>query len=486
MLNPPFHFKFSRSQRSPAVTKSGTIYYPIWLAYATGVLEKEGYSVKLYDAPAEGKTLEDVKNFVKKYKPDVIVCDTSTPSIYNDVKVASELKKETGALTILVGPHVSALPEETLKLSQDIDIICRKEYDYTLLDVVKTFENKGNLSKVKGITYRENGVIKSTEDRPFIENLDDLPFVSQVYSRHLNIRNYFYTNCQYPQVAIITGRGCPFGCPYCLYPNVMFGKRYRVRSVENVLDEFEWVEKNLPFVREIFIEDDTFTVNKERIFKFCEEKIRRKIKLPFTANARFDLDYETLKILKKAGCRLLCVGFETGDDEVMEIAKRGLKVSRAYKFMRDARKAGILIHGCFMIGFPGETKEKAKKTIEFAKILNPDTAQFFPIMVYPGTPMYEWVKEKGFLETEDFSQWITKDGLHNSVVSYPELSSKEQVALCDRARFEFYTRPKYLLYRLWRLFLHPVESQRILRSIPTFIKYLIRGTFENSSNNTRL
>jgi radical SAM superfamily enzyme YgiQ (UPF0313 family) len=272
-LNPPFLPKFSREQRSPAVTKSGTLYYPMWLAYATGVLESDGFQVTLLDAPAQGSTVEQVMDFVREFNPAMVVVDTSTPSIYNDVQVASEIKKSLPECTIvLVGPHVSALPDDTLAIDAAIDVVALGEYDYTVRDLARALRDREAFTDVLGITYRKNGKIVQNEDRPLIDDLDALPFVSQVYSKHLNIKDYFYAICQHPEVTIITGRGCPHRCTYCVYPQTFQGRTYRPRSPENVAKEFEFIAQNFPFVKEIFIEDDTFPVDRKRCRKAPDDE----------------------------------------------------------------------------------------------------------------------------------------------------------------------------------------------------------------------
>jgi anaerobic magnesium-protoporphyrin IX monomethyl ester cyclase len=195
LLNPPFHPKYSRSQRSPAVIKSGVIYYPIWLAYAAGVLEKNNFDVRLIDAPAEGYDLEVVIKLALAFKPRLIVIDTSTPSIHADLQTAAALKDRLQeAFILLVGPHVTALPEATLQSSYAIDAVARGEYDYTVRDVAQHLDGGNDLSAVEGISYRESdGSIAHNADRPFIQDLDELPFVSEVYKRHLHIENYFYS-----------------------------------------------------------------------------------------------------------------------------------------------------------------------------------------------------------------------------------------------------------------------------------------------------
>ena len=491
LLNPPFkeeHGRFSREQRSPAITKGGTFYYPMWLSYATGVLEKAGFEVKLVDAPASRASFEDVAEIAKYFAPQLLVIDTSTPSINVDVKSAESLKELTGAFTVLVGTHPTALPENALSLSGKLDAVARKEYEETLKDLAEMIKSSNGkisaeeLAKIDGLTFRHNGKITQNPDRKYIEDLDSIPFLSEVYKKHLNIEDYFYTICQYPQVAIFTGRGCPFQCVYCVYPQVMHGHKYRKRSIQNLVDEFRYIERELPNVREIFIEDDTFTVDKKRVLEFVDAYEKAGLKISWIANSRADIDLETLKALKKANCRLLCVGFESGDQKVLDAMKKKLKVDTAKEFSKNAKKAGVLVHGCFIVGNPEETKETLETTLEYAKDLTPDTAQFFPIMVYPGTTAYDWAKENNYLVSEDFSMWNTEDGLHNCMVSRPGLTNRELVDFCDRARTDFYLRPGYILYRLKRLILHPIEDgPRILKSFKIFARFLIRGSFAKKS-----
>ncbi|MHC4474149.1 MAG: B12-binding domain-containing radical SAM protein [Planctomycetota bacterium] len=480
-LNPPFLPKFSREQRSPAVTKSGTLYYPMWLAYATGVLEQEGFDVKLVDAPAQGKGLEEIVGLAKDFGPEMAVIDTSTPSIYNDVKVAARIKEILpDCTTVLVGPHVSALPDETLKLDPAIDVIAKGEYDYTVKDLARAVERGGDFEAVLGITFRRNGSIHHTEDRPLIDDLDDIPFVSRVYQKHLNTTDYFYAICQHPEITIITGRGCPHRCTYCVYPQTFQGRQYRARSAENVVEEFQYIAETFPFVKEIFIEDDTFTVDRGRCRDICRMLIQTECRMSWTANARADVDYETLRLMKQAGCRLLCVGVESGNQEVLNNIKKGVSLRRIRRFFKDAKRAGILIHGCFLVGNKGDNRMTLEETLQFAKELNPDTAQFFPLMVYPGTEAYRWAKEENLVLTEDFSKWVTEEGLHNSVVNLSGLSNAGLVAFCDRARREFYLRPAYVVWKLRQVLCHPSELKRTAKSLRTFVKFLLRGTFPKS------
>ncbi|MBI5144112.1 MAG: radical SAM protein [Candidatus Omnitrophica bacterium] len=474
LLNPPFQGRrYSRTSRSPAVTKSGTLYYPMWLAYAAGVLEKEGFETRLIDGPARGLSDEDIINILKDYRPDLVVIDTSTPSIYNDVKIAELVKeKAKGSFVILVGTHPSSLPEETLRLSASIDAVARGEYDYTIRDLAETLRSGRQLKSVSGISFRDGVRIIHNEKRPLIEDLDEIPFVSSVYKRHLRVADYFFAASFYPLAMIISGRGCPFRCSFCVYPQVFHSRIYRFRSPENIADEFEYIKNELPEVKEIGIEDDTFTVDKHRVEKFSSDLIKRRTKIPWHVNSRADLDYETMNIMKEAGCRLLVVGYESGSQKILDNIHKDIKLEDMARFNEDAKRAGLLVHGCFMIGNPGETFETLNETLEFAKRLNCDTAQFFPLMLYPGTEAYDWAKENGYIKSKDFSDWLTGDGLHNAVLATERLSAKDLVDFCDYARKQFYLRPNYVFYKSLKCLSNPGELIRTSKAFRSFYKHL--------------
>lgn len=474
LLNPPFHPKFSRSQRSPAVIKSGVMYYPIWLAYATGVLEKNGFKTRLMDAPAQGWNLETVLHEAETFRPQLIVIDTSTPSIHMDVQTAAALKNRLPAtFVLLVGPHVSALPEVSLQMNLAVDAVARGEYDDTVRDLAQCLEGGSDLSTIEGLTYRDkDGAIVHNPDRPLIKDLDGLPFVSEVYRRHLKVENYFYSITRYPEVAIITGRGCPHRCSYCLWPQTLMGHAYRKRSVANVADELDFIARELPQVKEVFFEDDTLTVDQDRSIALAKELIARGNRLPFSANSRADVTYETLHWLKQAGLRLTCVGFESGEPEILDAIHKKVSVEQFFTFRDAARQAGVRVHGCFMAGNPGETRASLAKTLDLAKKLAPDTAQFFPLMVYPGTEAYDWAVHNHILTTSHFQDWLTPEGLHRCIINQPGLSASDLMNWCDEARRSFYFRPAYLAARLWEMLVEPEERYRLLRSARVFSRHL--------------
>jgi radical SAM superfamily enzyme YgiQ (UPF0313 family) len=475
-LNPPFKGRFSRSSRSPAVAKGGTLYYPIWLAYAAGVAESKGHDVSLIDAPAEGTNRETVFERINKFAPDLVVVDSSTPSIYNDVAIVGEIKEQVpGASTVLVGTHPSALPDETLSLDNRLDAVAMAEYDYTISDLAFTIERDMTLEQVDGLVFRRNGKIVHNKMREKINDLDRLPFVSSVYKRHLNAKNYFFAAARYPMIMIMSGRGCPFKCFFCVYPQVLHGRRYRARSPENVVEEIYYIKKNLQEVKEIGFEDDCFTADKKRVAKICELMIKRKIKFEGYCNVRGDLDYPLLKLMKMAGCRLVTVGFESGCQHILDNIQKGETVDKYFQFAKDARKAGILVHGCIMVGNPGDNEETVRESYEFAKKINCDSMQFYPLYVYPGTDAFNWAKERKCLKTHDYSQWLTEEGLHNCVLNTSEMTSEDMVNLCDHYLKKYHFRYAYLFRKACQAGLHPLEGLRSLKSARVLISKLLAG-----------
>jgi radical SAM superfamily enzyme YgiQ (UPF0313 family) len=469
MLNPPFFRRYSRQSRSPCVTKGGTFYYPYFLAYATGVLERE-FDVKLIDAVAKDWPREKTIEFAKEFSPELVVVDTSTPSIKNDVEVAEEIKNVVPDSHInLVGTHPTALPERVLQMSEGVDSVCRGEYELTLLDLAKTLDAGDTLMGVDGLSFKLDGEVINNRSRGLLEDLDRLPFVSKVYKKHLDVRDYFYASLRYPQVTILTARGCPYNCSFC---NAPFKNSYRGRSIENVVEELKYIQKELPKVREVMFEDETFPANQKRTVDLCKAMLSERIKLKWSCNARVDTAPGTLKIMKKARCRLLCVGFESPTQTALDGVGKKTTKEKQVDFMKDARSAGLLVNGCFILGLPNDTKESIRETINFAKKLSPDTAQFYPLMVYPGTASYAWAKEKGYLETEDYSKWIDSEGKHSTVLNLPEIGSQELVKMCDDARREFYLRPGFIFYKVLQSLKNPEEGLRTLKSARTFFKNL--------------
>lgn len=474
-LNPPFLPRFSRGQRSPAVTKSGTLYYPIWLSYCVAALEQAGHEVDLIDAPAAGLSLGEVSERIERFSPGLVIVETSTPSIESDVATADSLSVE-GRTVLLCGTHPSALPSETVLSGSSFAGAIVGEYEVPSLAAAAALEAGKGLRGIPGLALRCGDSIEYAGPSPVVEDLDSLPFVSGVYARHLDPADYDNPNALHPLVMVMGGRGCPNRCTFCVFPQTLTGRRARLRSSESLADEMEWVAKNMPSVRSVFFEDDTISTDIARLRALAESLVRSSCRLSWSCNMRADVDFETLALCRRAGLRTVCTGFESGDPGILAGMRKGLDPDTMRRFMSDARRAGIRVHGCFLFGSRGETRRTMEATLDFALELDPDTAQFYPLMVYPGTEAYDQAMEDGLLCASSWRDWLTQEGLHSCVVRARDLAPEELVAFCDHARRRFYLRPSYILRKAVQAVLDPVERRRTLKVFRTFRRYLFRGT----------
>lgn len=480
-VNPPFkaeYGKFSRESRSPAITKSGALYYPLWLIYAALYSQKYGHHIDFLDAPAKQLNEAESLEIIKKgnHSESLFVLDTSTPSIKSDVAFAEKIKKLfPECFVVLVGTHPSARPEETLGFSMAVDAIALGEYDVIIKELADALANRSPLKEVRGLCLREGNTFNRTEAMPPLKELDDIPYASQFIKEHLDEKDYFFAAATYPSIQIFTGRGCPFRCNFCVYPQTMHGHAFRARSAKNVVGEFEYIANNFPDVHEVVIEDDTFTANKKRVKEICQMLVDKGInkRLKWLCNARVDLDLETMLAMRKAGCRLIIPGIESGSQNILDNIKKGTKVEMFHQYVSNAKKAGLLIHACYMVGNQGETKETMQKTLNLALKLNTDTAQFFPLIPYPGTEAYEWARANGYIET-DYEKYCLPDGTHNTVLNLPNLSAQEMVDFCNMARKKYYLRFSYIMHRLIVGLTNIDDLKRSLKAFGRFKKYLLR------------
>lgn len=471
MLNPSYGKNFVRSARWAARSRGRVQRHPDYLSIATAVLESAGHKVKLLDAAALNIDFDGTKEMSRTFKPDLSVIHTTTPSIYNDIKHA-EMLQDLGSTTVLIGQHASALPMETMQMSEKIDYIARGEYDYTLRDIA----NCKDPSNIFGITYRNGNEIINHEDRPLIKNLDELPFPAW---HQIDVHDYFDASKLYPFITMISGRGCPNNCSFCVLPQVFYGKRYRFRSAKKVVDEIEYDLSLFPDLKEIMFEDDTLTADKKRCEDICHEIIDRgsNRKISWSANARADLDdFGLLKLMKESGCRMLVVGYEFGDQKILDNVRKRLTIEQMKEFAKLARKAGIMVHGCFMIGGPGETKETIKMTKKLIRDVKPDILQVLVASPIPGTKFYDWVKENGYLLVNDLENSLDEEGFQKCIISYPDFTKEDIESYVDRALKEYYLSTSYILIAMRNVLrkngLH--ELKGMMTSAKVLLKYLKR------------
>ena len=393
---------------------------PLGLAYLAAILEQEQYEVKVLDLAAEdfyhreemengcivvGLSYEETKNRIRDFKPDMVGVSCLFSTQFNDMLKLCELAKrlDKKIVTVVGGAHPSALPEQSLK-NPYVNFVCIGESEYTLRLVIESLNGDGDVSHIDGLGYKINGKILVNPKTRFIEDLDSLPFPA----RHLlPMETYFKVNIPHagtslksPNTSIMTSRGCTANCAFCATTR-FWGRRFRTRSPENVLHEMESLIKAYG-IKELSLIDDNFTLDKERAFKILQGMIDHRLNLVWnTPNglAAWVLDEELLSKMKEAGCYEVTFAIESGDQEVLnKIIKKPLKLDRVERLVRHGKKIGLIVHGYFVIGFPGETKELMQKTIDFAKRLKFDVAGIFIATPLPGTELYGICKEKGYLK----------------------------------------------------------------------------------------
>src|SRR6195256_1115217 len=366
-LNPPSFERFDggASSRWPATREIESYWYPVWLCYPAGMLENS----KVLDAPPHGVSIEQTVAMAKDF--ELLVLFTSSPGFHVDVKIAEMLKDSNPQLEVaFVGPPVTIEPDKVLNSTKAIDFIVRREFDYQIANYAKGTP----LAELPGVSYRKKGTNVHNPEGGDIENVDELPWVTKVYKRDLDFRRYNVPFLLNPFLSFYTSRGCPAMCTFCLWPQTHSGHRWRLRSAADVANECRFVLENFPGLKEIFFVDDTFNYKKARTLELCE-KLKKLPKFTWSCTSRVTTDYETLKAMKEAGCRLLIVGYESGDEQVLKNIKKGATIEGAERFTKDAHSLGLVIHGDFIVGLPGDSRESIRRTIDFAKGLDTETIQ---------------------------------------------------------------------------------------------------------------
>lgn len=445
-INPSYGDNFVRSARWAAKSRGRVQRHPEQALIHIAILENAGHDCKFIDAAALNMREEHVFEEIKAFLPNYVIVHTTTPSIYNDIYYAKKSKEICDCKTILVGAHASAEPLDTLNKSEGgVDFIAYGEPDYTLRDICSGMDKK----EIKGMAYLDNGQFIQNEVRPYLD-VEEIPFPSW---KHIDPKLYNDAGKLYPFLTLYSGRGCFALCTFCRETSVINGRRLRMRSSKKVVDEIEYDLKLYPYIREIMIETDTFTAIPKHVNEVCEEIVKRGLnkKLRFSCNVRVDVDLSLLPIMKKAGFRMLMIGFEFGTNKQLDSVKKGTTVEVARKFAKEAKKLGFTLHGCFMIGAPGETESSAQSTIDFAKSLPLDTIQISGIAVYPGTELYDWAKQNNYLVAKDWTEWVDSNKEQVTLLSYPQMSKEKIDFYIDKGLKEFYLRPKQMLSMLFSI-----------------------------------
>jgi hopanoid biosynthesis associated radical SAM protein HpnJ len=462
LLNPPSFegFDGGAGARYQARREVRSFWYPTWLAQPAALIPGS----TLVDAPPDGLTVADVVARAAGF--DLCVLHTSTPSLGSDARVAEALKAAHPHLRIgFVGAHAAVMPAETLMASPAIEFAARHEFDYTLREVAEGRD----YAAIDGISYRAGGRIVHNKDRALIQDMDALPFVVDVYKRDLRPEHYFIGYLQHPYLSLYTGRGCPAKCTFCLWPQTIGGHQYRARSPQSVSQELARAKALFPQVKEFFFDDDTFTADLPRA-----EAIARRLKalgITWSCNARPNVPRKTLEVLKDCGLRLLLVGYESGNQAILNNIKKGTRLDVARRFTRDCKDLGIVVHGTFILGLPGETRETIQETIRFACEIEPDTVQVSLAAAYPGTELYAQATANGWLTADSL---VNADGVQVAALEYPGLSRSEIFESVEAFYRRFYFRPRKIFAILGTMARDTAVCRRRLREGWEFLRFMAR------------
>ncbi len=438
-----------------------SFWYLTWLAQPAAMVENS----KLIDAPSHRIKFAQVAATVRDY--DLVVLHTSAPSFSSDIETIEKLKAVKPDLKIgLVGAKVAVDPEVSLRASPLIDFVGRNEFDFTIKEVAEGRP----LSDIVGLSYRNgSGVIVHNDERPILENMDLLPFVTPVYKRDLDITKYFNGYLKHPYMSLYTGRGCKSRCTFCLWPQTVGGHRYRKRSVGHVVEEIAWAKKAFPEVKEFFFDDDTLTDDCPRAEELAKELY--KLGVTWACNAKPNVPYKTLKVLRDNGLRLLLVGYESGNQKILHNIKKGILVDVARRFTKDCHELGIKIHGTFIMGLPGETKQTIEETIRYATEINPHTIQVSLAAPYPGTFLFNQAKQNGWFD-EAHAELVNDGGVQIAPLHYPHLTHAVIFDAVEEFYRRFYFRSGKIAAIVNEMIRSPQMMQRRLREGVEFFHFL--------------
>ena len=460
VTNPPWPgegYGARASVRWPHKRKDKKLEYPIFLSYAVALAREAGVETSFLDGVCDELGIEDYADEVNRLAPDFVAMECSTPSIDHDLATVRRIKGlRSQTFVALMGSHATYFHRQLLEEHPEVDAIIRGEFEITIRETALALKNGTPLSEVAGLTFRESSSIRVTPDRPFDFDLDSWPYPARdiVPIERYQTAQYQGTNGTF----MLSSRGCPYRCTFCLWPGTMVGRDFRARRPEAVVDEMEHLVKRYG-VDDIYFDDDTMTIDRDRLLEICRLIQERDLKVHWIAMGRVDtVDEELMSAMRKAGCDNIYLGVESGSQEILKRLKKGTQLSQVEKAFRAARKAGIKTQAFFMLGGPGETKETLKETIDFAIRLDPDNAQFAAAVPYPGTEMYEESIRKGYLKAQTWEDYAARD-----IVLETETLSRLDL---EKARLEayrrFYLRPKFILRTLGRL-TSAREIRRVVR-----------------------
>jgi anaerobic magnesium-protoporphyrin IX monomethyl ester cyclase len=431
LVNPPY----------PQSVHSHPPFIPLGIAYLGAVAENAGHEVTVIDCQAEKLTLKTFRDRIAQTPSDIIGV-TATTLLYKSsmqlITIAKQIQPQ--AITALGGSHGTFWDENALNEYPNLDIVVRKEGEQTFIELLNKLQTKTSLDNVAGITFRKGGKTVRTPDRPFLQDLDALPFPAHHLLPLESLKHM--GKILFP---LITSRGCVYWCDFCSTVR-MFGRGYRMRSPKNVVDEMQLVHDKYG-VDQVTFYDDAFTVDRNRVMKICEELHTRKLDMTWDCGTRVDMvDREMLKTMHNAGCIAVWLGVESGSEAILGAMNKRIKLDQTRQAYKTAHDVGLMTIANVVLGFPGETEQTARETIRFVKELNPDDVGFYVATPYPGTPMYEQVKKNGWLRITDFDKYDTAGPTFET----PWLSMEKITKIRYKAYQDFYLRPGYVFKMMRR------------------------------------
>lgn len=460
-VNPPSWqgFDGGAGARYQARREIRSFWFPTWLAQPAALIEGS----RLLDAPPHDQSPEDVLRVARDY--ELVIIHTSAPTLPGDARLAERLKSQNPDVLIgFVGAQAAVMPDKTIGASEAIDFVGRKEFDFTCREVALGIP----LEQIDGLSFRREGKVVHNAERALIGSFDELPSVMDVYARDLEIERYFIGYLKHPYVSHYTGRGCPAQCTFCLWPQTVGGHKYRARSAEGVAREMAHAQRLFPKVKEFFFDDDTFTAYQPRAREIAKQL--GKLGVTWSCNARANVNRETLKTMRDNGLRLLLVGYESGNQQILDNIRKGIRLEEAAEFTRNCRDLGITIHGTFILGLPGETPATIRQTVEFAKQLDVFSIQVSLAAPYPGTELYRQAQENGWLR--DSSALIGEHGEQLAALEYDGLSRDEIFRWVERFYKAYYFRPRPIARMVSEMLGDLDVMKRRLREGVEFLRFL--------------
>ena len=423
---------------------------PLNLALIAALAEREGYQVTMVDANALKLKPDEIAAMVANM--EVVGLTAMTPTINSAIEISRHLKKIRPDLPVILGgTHATLLPEETMTAAPEIDVLVEGEGDETIIELLKALENKRPLSEIQGISYRSEDKVVSNPLKPKDIDLDSLPFLAYHLLPQRKYKPHPPHGRGFPFAAIITSRGCPYKCSYCSKP--VFGYKFRGQSPERVVEEVVYYKERFG-IEEIAFYDDVFTLNKKRAHEVAEGLIKKQVKMHWTCESRVNLvNKELLSHIKQAGCYSIAYGIESGSQEILNTLDKDITLEQVREAVRLSREVGLQTIGYFMIGSPGETLETIRQTIQFAKKLKLDFAQFSIVTPFPGTNLHDLYMKGKKGDSIPWESFIyAGSGTETAPVFESNLLSREDIQYWTRRAYrEFYLRPYYSWQRIRRI-----------------------------------